>query len=544
MTFDALSQISINTETDTDWWRGASIYQIYPRSFFDSNNDGIGDLPGITAHLDHIASLGVDAIWLSPFFTSPMHDFGYDISDFRGVDPTFGTLDDFDQLLTKAHALGLKVIIDQVYAHTSDEHAWFQESRSSHTNDKADWYVWADAKPDGSPPSNWQSVFAGPAWSWDAQRGQYYLHNFLSQQPDLNVHNPDVQDAILDTMKFWLDRGVDGIRLDAVNFMMHDRTLTDNPPIAEGQGQRTRPFDFQHHFHNQSQPEIPAFLTRLRAVADTYPGCYLVAEVGGEQAQDEMALYTRPGDYLHSAYGFLYLYADQLNADLVQQSVELWPDNDVTGWPSWTFSNHDAPRAVSRWANESHRKAFADMSLFLLVCLRGSIFVYQGEELGLPQANIPFDRLQDPEAILNWPKTLGRDGARTPMPWASHRPHAGFSEIEPWLPVDAKHYDLSVDRQESDPQSTLNIARQTLRLRNQYPALRDGVMRMIDQPIESLLVFERGDEDDALLCVFNLSDQSHDWDLPEGWTYIEAINSPAGDVKKLGPYAGLIAKRI
>lgn len=543
MTFDALSRLSVETEPQNDWWRGASIYQIYPRSFADSNNDGIGDLPGITAHLDHVASLGVDAIWLSPFFTSPMHDFGYDISDFRGVDPSFGNLDDFDQLLAKAHALGLKVIIDQVYSHTSNAHAWFQESRASRDNSKSDWYVWADAKSDGSPPNNWQSVFTGPAWSWDAQRGQFYLHNFLTQQPDLNVHNRKVQDALLETMKFWLDRGVDGIRLDAVNFMMHDRTLTDNPPVPVGQGKRTRPFDFQHHFHNQSQPEIPDFLTRIRAVADTYPGCFLVAEVGGEQAQEEMTLYTRPGDYLHSAYGFLYLYADQLDAELVRKSVELWPDDTVTGWPSWTFSNHDAPRAVSRWADESHRKSFSDMALLLLVALRGSVFIYQGEELGLAQSNIPFDRLQDPEAICNWPKTLGRDGARTPMPWLSKSPHAGFSETEPWLPVDARHYDLAVDLQDKDPHSTLNHARQILRLRNQNAALRTGNMRVIDSSCEDLLIFERGEDHEAVLCVFNLGKTAYDWSLPVGWTVFERINCPEGELAQLGPYAGLMARR-
>ena len=223
------------------WWRGAAIYQVYPRSFADSNGDGVGDLPGITAHLEHIASLGVAAIWLSPFFTSPMKDFGYDISDYRDVDPVFGTLADFDRLVERAHQLGLKVIIDQVFSHTSDRHAWFQESRSSRDNSKADWYVWADAKPDGSPPSNWQSVFGGPAWAWDARRGQYYLHNFLTEQPDLNVHNTTVQDALLDCATFWLDRGVDGFRLDAINYVMHDPALRDNPPAPEDGGGADRP---------------------------------------------------------------------------------------------------------------------------------------------------------------------------------------------------------------------------------------------------------------------------------------------------------------
>ncbi|NCU12405.1 MAG: alpha-glucosidase, partial [Sphingomonadaceae bacterium] len=252
------------------WWRGAAIYQVYPRSFQDSNADGIGDLAGVTQRLDYIAALGVDAIWISPFFTSPMKDFGYDVADYCGVDPIFGTLDDFDALIARAHALGLKVLIDQVYAHTSDEHPWFAESRASRTNPRADWYVWADARPDGSPPSNWQSVFGGPSWTWDARRGQYYLHNFLPGQPQLNGHLPAVQDALLDAARFWLERGVDGFRLDALNFAMHDPALTDNPPAPDDGKVRTRPFDFQQHLHNQSHADIPAFIERIRGLCDTY----------------------------------------------------------------------------------------------------------------------------------------------------------------------------------------------------------------------------------------------------------------------------------
>ena len=246
-----IAEAALDTRPETvaalPWWKGATIYQIYPRSFMDSNGDGIGDLPGITARLDHVASLGVDAIWISPFFRSPMKDFGYDVSDYRDVDPIFGTLADFDALVARAHALGLKVLIDQVYSHSSDEHEWFAESRASRDNRKADWYVWADAKPDGSPPSNWQSVFGGPAWTWDARRGQYYLHNFLSSQPQLNMHNPQVQDAALGVMRFWLERGVDGFRIDALNFAMHDPELKDNPPAPATNKQRTRPFPFSRH---------------------------------------------------------------------------------------------------------------------------------------------------------------------------------------------------------------------------------------------------------------------------------------------------------
>ena len=298
------------------WWRGAAIYQIYPRSFADSNGDGIGDLPGITNRLDYVARLGVDAIWLSPFFKSPMRDFGYDVSDYCDVDPVFGSLADFDALVAKAHALGLKVIVDQVYSHTSDQHSWFQESRSGSDSARADWYVWADAKPDGSPPSNWQSVFGGPAWTWDARRGQYYLHNFLPEQPDLNVHNPEVQDALLNVARFWLDRGVDGFRIDAINFAMHDQQLRDNPPATHDR-KRGRPFDFQQHIYNQSHPDIVKFLERLREVTDSYGGRFTLAEVGGDHALAEMKEFTGGDRRLNSAYGFDFLYAEKLTPKLV-----------------------------------------------------------------------------------------------------------------------------------------------------------------------------------------------------------------------------------
>jgi len=534
---------STTADAATEWWRGAVLYQVYPRSFADTNGDGVGDLPGITTHLDHIASLGVDGLWLSPFFTSPMKDFGYDVSDYLGVDPIFGTLEDFDALVARAHALGLKVIIDQVYSHTSDEHAWFEESRRSLINDKADWYVWADAKPDGSPPSNWQSVFGGPAWTWDARRRQYYMHNFLKEQPQLNVRNPEVQQALLDAMRFWLDRGVDGFRLDALNFAMHDPKLTDNPPLASN-GKRTRPFDFQDKVNNQSQPEIPAFLTRLRHLADSYGETtgrarFLVAEVGGDRANEEMKQYTHGDDRLHSAYGFLYLYADRLTAELVDGGPAMWPGVEGEGWPSWTFSNHDAPRAISRWAEGRDETAFAGMAMLLLMCLRGNVFVYQGEELGLPQAHVPFERLVDPEAIANWPETLGRDGARTPIPWRRDATQAGFSTVEPWLPVDRRHAALAVDGQETDPASMLHLTRRLIGLRHSYPVLRTGAMTMLSAS-GSLLEFRRGDGTDALLCVFNLGHDAIAWTAPEGWTVADTVNMPDVHGDALPPMAGLL----
>ncbi len=274
------------------WWQGAAIYQIYLRSFADTNGDGVGDLPGVTAHLDHVARLGVDAIWLSPFYRSPQADFGYDVADYREVDPLFGSLADFDALVVRARALGLKVIVDQPWSHTSDHHPWFAASRAARCGPHADWYVWGDARPDGSPPNNWQSVFGGPAWTWDARRRQYYLHNFLSAQPQLNAHLPAVQEALLDIARFWLDRGVDGFRLDAINFLMHDPALTDNPPAPDDGRPRLRPFDFQLHRFNQSHAAIPAFLERLRALTDARPGRFTLAEVGGAEAAREMRAFT------------------------------------------------------------------------------------------------------------------------------------------------------------------------------------------------------------------------------------------------------------
>jgi alpha-glucosidase len=525
-----------------EWWRGAVIYQIYPRSFADSSGDGIGDLPGITAHLDHVASLGVDGIWLSPFFTSPMVDFGYDVADYCDVDPIFGTLTDFDAMLVRAHELGLKVLIDQVYAHSSNRHAWFQESRTDRTNAKADWYVWADAKADGSPPNNWQSVFGGPAWTWDARRGQYYMHNFLPEQPQLDVRNPAVQDALLATAKFWLDRGVDGFRIDAINFAMHDPALTDNPPAPEGQ--RTRPFDFQLHLHNQSQPEIPLFLERVRALADRYGPIFTVAEVAGPSPEAEMHAFTQGDRRLNSAYGFNFLYADQLTPALVRDALAQWPHLPGAGWPSWAFENHDAPRAISRWVAAEHRDAFARLKLLLLMCLRGNLFLYQGEELGLTQVDIPFDALKDPEAIANWPLTLSRDGARTPMPWCDTPSHnGGFSTATPWLPVGEDHLALAVDRQNGDPASLLNLARRLIAFRHASDALMTGDVTML-AVTGSLLAFERSGEAETLLCVFNLASDPVDWmsAAPMGWRPVETVG--AVDGWRLGGYAGIIATRI
>ncbi|WP_369027354.1 alpha-amylase family glycosyl hydrolase [Qipengyuania sp. RANM35] len=524
-----------NAEVGTrPWWKGAAIYQIYPRSYMDSNGDGIGDLPGITQRLPHIATLGIDAIWISPFFVSPMKDFGYDVADYCDVDPIFGTLEDFDALVARAHELGLRVLIDQVYSHTSDEHPWFAESRSDRTNPKNDWYVWADAKPDGSPPSNWQSVFGGPAWTWDARRGQYYMHNFLNSQPQLNLHNREAQDAVLDVMRFWLDRGVDGFRIDALNFAMHDPELRDNPPAPASDKPRTRPFDFQLKKFNQSHPAIPGFIERIRALTDKYEAVFTVAEVGGDEAEAEMKAFTEGETHLNSAYGFNFLYADRLTPGLVCGALAQWPDEDGVGWPSWAFENHDAPRAISRWWNEDERDAAARMKILLLASLRGNIILYQGEELGLTQVDIPFEQLHDPEAIANWPLTLSRDGARTPMPWTG-AVDASFGSQEPWLPVGEENRVRSVEAQEADDGSLLKATRAAIALRNANPALHHGAVESC-RAEGDLLELVRAVGSQRIRCLFNLGRET----LTFAATGRVLAAENGASVDALPPFAALI----
>ncbi len=492
---------------DLPWWKGAVIYQIYPRSFRDTNGDGIGDLMGIHTGLDHIAELGVDGIWISPFFTSPMADYGYDVADFCGVDPIFGTLDDFDRVVEKAHRLGLKVIIDQVYSHTSDQHPWFIDSRSSKDSGKSDWYVWADAKSDGGPPNNWLSVFGGSSWEWDARRGQYFLHNFLKEQPDLNVHNRDVQDALIEAGRFWLDRGIDGFRLDALNFTMHDPNLTDNPPSGVTVEDGLRPFYMQKHVNSMSQPGIVDFIARFGEMLKAYPDTFTVAEVGGPDPINEMKSFTHGDHRLNSAYNFDFLYAADLTAQQIKTSAQQWTQSEDEGWPSWAFSNHDAPRAVTRWAPPEQREEMARLCMLLLLALRGNPIIYQGEELGLPQAQVPFESLMDPEAIMNWPNTLGRDGARTPFPWRAAKVNAGFSSAAPWLSVDPEHAALARDTQ-MGAGSMMQFTREALNVRKAHPALRHGSMRFLDDFGDETLVIERVSGSYTTIALFNLSDQT------------------------------------
>jgi len=507
----------------SSWWRGATIYQIYPRSFFDTNGDGVGDLPGIIQRLDYVASLGVEAIWVSPFFKSPMADFGYDIADYRAVDPIFGTLEDFDRLIAKAHSLKLKVIIDQVPSHTSDQHAWFQESRQNRTNPKADWYVWADARDDGTPPNNWLSIFGGVAWTWEPRRGQYYLHNFLSEQPDLNFHNPEVRKATLDNMRFWLDRGVDGLRLDAINFCFHDKQLRDNPArpknLRKAKGvSADNPYGFQWHRFNNTQPEMLPFLEDIRRTLDEYPDVVALGEISSDDSTATVTEYTQPGR-LHMAYSFELLSNDSSPAH-IRATVENLRQRAPDSWPCWTISNHDVERVVSRWGRSMESPHMATQLSCLVASLRGSVCVFQGEELGLAEADVPFEALRDPYGIAFWPTFKGRDGCRTPLPWDSTE-RAGFSNAAPWLPVPEQHLPLSVEAQERDKSSALHGFRRLLEWRKTLPLLIHGDIEFVAST-ESVLAFRRFDAHGAVLAAFNLSGEPASVSLP-GLQVREAI---------------------
>ena len=474
------------------------IYQVYPRSFCDTNGDGIGDLAGIEEKLPYIKSLGVDAIWISPFFKSPMKDFGYDVADYRDVDPIFGTMQDFKSLLKRAKSLGIGIIVDMVISHTSEEHPWFKQSRLRE-NGKDDWYLWADPKPDGIPPNNWVSVFGGTAWRWDAERRQYYFHSFFSSQPDLNMHHPAVQAQVLAEMEYWLDLGVSGFRFDACNHIFQDKLLRNNPP-REDTSTALHPYGFQVHVYDQARPETLAFLEKVRRLLDAY-GAYSLAEVGGYDPLGLMGQYTR-AQRLHAAYSFALMGPDSSARHVTNVIARLEESICAPGTPCYALSNHDKPRVASRWANGRDMRQTAKEMLALLMTMRGDICLYQGEELGLPQAEVPYERLQDGFGKTFWPKFKGRDGCRTPMPW-NGRTHGGFSPVEPWLPVDDTHLAMNVEQQESDRDSVLNLARELIALRKARPELHQGAIELLDAP-EGVLAFRRAHEGKALVCLFNM----------------------------------------
>jgi alpha-glucosidase len=542
-------QTALPFSRDPDWWRGAVIYQIYPRSYQDSTGDGIGDLAGIVKRLPYIASLGVDAIWISPFFTSPMKDFGYDVSDYCDVDPMFGQLSDFDAVIATAHAHGVKVMIDLVMSHTSDQHLWFKESAKSTDNDKANWYVWADAKPDGSPPNNWLSIFGGSAWQWNPARMQYFLHNFLTSQPDLNFHEPAVQEALLDASKFWLERGVDGFRLDTINFYTHDAELRDNPALpAEERSSKTapavNPYNWQQHIYDKSRPENLGFLRKLRAVMQPYNAA-AVGEVGDEQLGLEiLGQYTTGDDLMHMCYAFELLSGDKPTAEYIKDVMDQVDDVASDGWACWAFSNHDVVRHPSRWNLDDNAQR---MFTTLMMCLKGSACIYQGEELGLKEAEVAYEDLQDPYGIQFWPEFKGRDGCRTPMVWESSNQNGGFSDAaKTWLPVSADHLNQSVAQSEADAGSILHHYRRAIALRQAHEALKTGTCSPMNVD-QGCLVFTRAGDDEELYCAFNLSNENAILEVPAGdWHTIDSEVSkaaPQGGTLNLGPWQPCILQR-
>jgi len=535
---------------DRDWWRGAVIYQIYPRSFQDSNGDGVGDLTGIIHRLPYVASLGVDAIWISPFFPSPMLDFGYDVMNYRDVDPMFGTLADFDALIGRAHELGLRVMIDLVLSHTSDQHRWFRESRSSRDNAKANWYVWADAKPDGTAPNNWLSIFGGSGWEWDSERLQYYQHNFLKEQPDLNFHEPEVQEELLAVARFWLERGVDGFRLDTINFYFCDAELRDNPALPEDRrdystAPQVNPYNWQEHLHDKSRPEMIGFLQRLRALTDEFGDTACVGEVGDAQRGMEiMGEYTRGDDLMQMCYAFEFLSVEPPSGRRVGQVLRKFLTVASDGWACWAFSNHDVERHATRWSLDA---AQLQVYLAILLTLRGSVCLYQGEELGLTEAYVPYEELQDPYGKRFWPKFRGRDGCRTPMPWLADNMNAGFSDAKPWLPVALEHLRMAVSQQEDNPESMLAFYRRMLAWRKAHPVLAKGGFAL-HRTTDALVSYVREDEADAIFCAFNLGPDPVSVDLPAGnWQAITDsgfAGTIVGAEAELPPVQAVFARRV
>lgn len=509
---------------DTPWWREAAIYQVYPRSFLDTNGDGVGDLAGITEKLDYIASLGVDIVWISPFFTSPMKDFGYDVADYCDVDPLFGTLADFDRLIARAHALGLKIMIDQVWSHTAEVHPWFVESRASRDNPKSDWYVWADPRDDGNPPNNWMSVFGGSSWQWDSRRKQYYLHNFLASQPDMNFHNPAVQQAHLDNLRFWLERGVDGVRMDACNYHFHDQQLRSNPPAVNRDTASVtdvNPYGMQAHIYDKTRPENVSYLLRVRALLNEY-GAIAIGEVGADDALAVMAEYTADGDKLHMAYSFNLL-TPEFSAAHIRTQVEQFEARVKGGWASWSVGNHDSIRVMTRWGGDQPSTKLAKVVLATQLALKGTPCLYQGDELALTEADVPYELLQDPYGITFWPEFKGRDGCRTPMPWTADAPNGGFTTGTPWLPLDPAHIAAAESVQDGDAASPLNAARCLIKWRKAQPQLTRGDIVFFDAP-EPILALRRDvDGMPSMLAIFNLGE------APVTFAWAEARGAVAVD---------------
>jgi alpha-glucosidase len=485
------------------WWQRGIVYQIYPRSFQDSDSDGTGDLRGIAGRLGHLMRLGVDAVWISPFYPSPMTDFGYDVADYCDVDPLFGTLADFDALLAEAHRLGLKIILDFVPNHTSDRHPWFQDSRRR-ANGRDDWYLWRDPAPDGGPPNNWLANFGGPAWTWDNARKQFYYHSFLPTQPDLNWRHPDVRTAMFDALRFWLARGVDGFRVDVMWMMIKDDQFRDNPPDPDWTPARP-PHDRLLPVHTTDRPEMQRLVADMRAVLDEFDERVLIAEL--YLPIDRLVAYYGNGAGAHLPFNFQLLLLPHWNAEAIAGVIRRYeaalPDG---AWPNWVLGNHDQPRIASRVG-----PAQARIAAMLLLTLRGTPTIYMGDELGMRDTVLAADALRDPAELRQPGLGLGRDPERTPFPWQDG-PGAGFTTGTPWLPIGD---DIPAARQEADPGSMLNFHRALIALRRAHPALvAGGITEVATQG--DVLVYRRTLADEALAVVLNISGQAAACDLPQG----------------------------
>ena len=524
----------------TPWWRGAVIYQIYIRSFADSNGDGQGDFGGVISKLDYLASLGIDAIWLSPIHPSPDRDWGYDVSDYEGIHPDYGTQSDFDLLLSAAHARGLKVITDEVLAHTSDEHVWFLDSLKK--GDKSDWYVWADPREDGTAPNNWLSAFAGPAWAYQPMRRQYYHHKFLRQQPKLNWRTLAAKAAALAVLDRWLARGVDGFRLDVANAYLHDAALTDNPPVPMAERNAhswMHAPNLQFHYCDSNLPEEIEVLDEIRRTVDRYPNRFVMGEFSEEP--ERSGCYAPPDKGLHSGYSFPLLEAHKLGPEFIRKHFAMLAQHHGH-WPSVAFCNHDIMRTLTRFGGPNAPPGLTKLMLALLFSLKGTALIYQGEELGLPQATLTREQLKDPVGDLYYPYSGGRDGCRTPMPWDASAANLGFSTGTPWLPVSPLHKPLAVSVQQTDSNSTLTFTRQFLQARQENAALRLGEIEFHDAPAP-VLAFARTHESERVLCVFNMSGGRADYRAQGTPLDIGCgVAGVKGETLSLGPYAAFFAR--
>ena len=486
------------------WWRDGIIYQIYPRSFADSNGDGIGDLDGITANLDYLQDLGIDAIWLSPIYPSPDIDFGYDVSNYLDIDPRFGSLESFDRLTREAHARGLRIILDLVLNHTSDQHPWFTESRKSRDNLFRDYYFWRDPKPNGDPPNNWLSIFGGAGWEPDPTTGQLYFHMFTKEQPDVNWRNPAVRQYMLDVFKFWFDRGVDGFRLDVFNAYYKSETLADNPMKPFKLDPRNLvPFFRMNHVSDIDQAEMIPLLNDIRAVADSYGETYVVGETFVGEA--DTAVQYIGDDKLHAAFNFEYTRSPWW-ARAFYNAIQRWEKLLPAGaWPNYVLNNHDVTRSATRYARGEEDDRLK-VAAAMLLTMRGTPFLYYGEEIGMRDIKLARDQIKDPVGRQFWPFFKGRDGCRAPMQWSS-APNAGFSPlgVDTWLPVHPDFKTRNVMGQQADPDSLLNWYKRLVGLRKTYPALRAGAFLPVTDGTNFILSYLRQTEAETLLVALNFS---------------------------------------